>query len=92
MFNAFALCRPLRYIKYLIMKRNCTLFVLCIFLITNNALFAQEVVNGGFELSNQQGMARNWITDNANGKFTIRLSENEFQAKDRWKSMAQRQV
>jgi erythromycin esterase len=80
MFNAFALCRPLRYIKYLIMKRNCTLFVLCIFLITNNALFAQEVVNGGFELSNQQGMARNWITDNANGKFTIRLSENEFRS------------
>ncbi|MCX2476507.1 erythromycin esterase family protein [Pedobacter sp. MC2016-05] len=60
------------------MKPNYILFALFIFLVVNNALFAQEVVNGGFELSNQRGMARNWITENAGGSFLISLSKNEF--------------
>lgn len=78
MFEAYVLCVYLRYIKYLAMKPNYILFAFFIFLVVNNALFAQEVVNGGFELSNQQGMARNWITENAGGSFRISLSENEF--------------
>ncbi|WP_316757699.1 erythromycin esterase family protein [Pedobacter aquatilis] len=48
---------------------------LCTFL--NNVSFAQNVVNGGFELSNQNGMARNWITDDAKGKFKIILNDKE---------------
>jgi len=60
------------------MKRNYTLFFLFMFLLINNALKAQEVVNGGFELSNQQGMVRNWITDDAKGQFKIGLNKKEF--------------
>ena len=60
------------------MKRNYTLFFLFMFLLISNTLNAQEVVNGGFELSNQQGMARNWITDDAKGQFKIGLSKTEF--------------
>ncbi|RZM25629.1 MAG: erythromycin esterase family protein [Pedobacter sp.] len=62
------------------MKAHYTLssFLICLLLSAN--LNAQEVVNGGFELSNPQGMARNWITDDANGKLRIGLTKNQFRS------------
>jgi len=60
------------------MKHNYISSFVFILLLINSSLKAQEVVNGGFELSNQQGMARNWITDDAKGQFKIGLSKTEF--------------
>lgn len=62
------------------MKRQYSLFFFLLCLMLSSVLNAQEVVNGGFELSNHQGMARNWITDDAKGKFKIALSESEFRS------------
>ncbi|WP_316753493.1 erythromycin esterase family protein [Pedobacter gandavensis] len=41
---------------------------------------AQETVNGGFELSDNKGMPRNWIADDAGGKFAIGISNQVFRS------------
>lgn len=57
-------------------------FLLCFLLLVglHTSTIAQETVNGGFELSNQNGMARNWITDDANGKVIINLDKKVFRS------------
>ncbi|MBB2148073.1 erythromycin esterase family protein [Pedobacter gandavensis] len=53
-------------------------FLLMVFFYTSTT--AQETVNGGFELSNQTGMARNWITDDGAGNFSISLDQKVFRS------------
>jgi erythromycin esterase len=62
------------------MKNNCVLLLILLCGCFTNHLAAQEVVNGGFELVAQNGVARNWITDDAQGKFSISHSDKVFRS------------
>lgn len=56
-------------------KRNLLFFTL--FVILSSAGYAQEIVNGGFEMPSQKSISRNWIVELGKSAYTIQLDSIE---------------
>ncbi|MCX2451590.1 erythromycin esterase family protein [Pedobacter sp. PLR] len=62
------------------MKNLYSLLLSLLIVFCHIATNAQETINGGFELSDNKGMPRNWVSDDGNGKFAIGISKHVFRA------------
>lgn len=56
-------------------KRNLLLFAL--FLILSSYSYAQEIVNGGFEMLGQKSAARNWMFEGGKSSYKLQIDPND---------------